>query len=263
MLGPVPRPGKFWWGKRSELCKSEITNQFELCLPGIWTCQLWFWFVYFCLFYIVYCILMYIVHSWIRLFNILFCNQLDVHFNALWFWWCKSGITSAPLFVAPERSSKGEHGRLVVFWLSNDEDIAWHCYIVSMSHSLQMIMHKMLDVNCWKKDLWQRCVFDFCAQMVRFSGCLPEAERRWVQGLVGVFVCVGGQHCNIQTNKFAPCLDSKWNRTVNMIFFAVFDFLLKTLSPNSIALLSMLDNFRIQFQKTNINKPCKSCPTEL
>ena len=32
--------------------------------------------------------------------------------------------------------------------------------------------------------------FDSAAQMLNFSGYLPEAQRRWVQGLVCVYVCV-------------------------------------------------------------------------
>lgn len=92
------------WGNWSELWIKSETRVFKLCSLGMWTCQTC-WSVY-----SLY------VHSWIRLFNILCWNQLDVNFNAPWFW-CKSGIGSAPLVVAPERSPKGEHGRLVDLFL--------------------------------------------------------------------------------------------------------------------------------------------------
>ena len=107
MLGPVRNPQANFglWGNWSELLIRSETRVFKLCSLGMWTCQTWFWSVY-----SLY------VHSWIRLFNILCWNQLDVNFNAPWFW-CKSGIGSAPLVIAPERSPKGEHGRLVDLFL--------------------------------------------------------------------------------------------------------------------------------------------------
>ena len=173
MLGRVPQlPGNFGLCGTDLNCESKLKKCVRAVFPCLWRCQTCFWFVFFVF-----------LHSSIRLFYILFSNQLDVNSNAPWFWWCKSGMGSAPLVAAPETSSKGEHGRPVDFFVWSFKQLkVWHdiCTLYFFVYDCTKKCEVLVLVV--GKGSVTDMHFDWATQMLNASGCWPAAQRWWVQG---------------------------------------------------------------------------------